>query len=437
MATITPSLSTVTNGIGKSEVLFRFVGGRDFIFRIKSGIFTTPNRWNDADHHLIIPRIGTAEQRELLQTQKQLNDLSTLIIESFTLQDKSKINKAWFAQIVDKFHHPDKYETESLPQLVECMPNFIERQKFSDIRRRNFYVLYRALKRFEIYKNTVLILSEVTADNLHDFELFLRDEHALYKDPANKFIYDACPESRTPALRGQNTISTMLIMLRVVFNWANNEGLTTNYPFKNFVIPECVYGPPYYITIDERNRIYKMNLSNHPYVAIQRDVFVFQCLIGCRVGDLIQLKKSNLIDGAIEYVPRKTKEGRPVVVRVPLNSIAKEIIDHYADKTGDALLPFISEQKYNEYIKRIFRAARLYRWVTIINPTTRNEEKVRLYDAASSHLARRTFIGNLYKKVKDPNLVGALSGHKEGSKAFARYRNIDEDMRTELVKLLE
>jgi hypothetical protein len=41
------------------------------------------------------------------------------------------------------------------------------------------------------------------------------------------------------------------------------------------------------------------------------------------------------------------------------------------------------------------------------------------------------------KKVKDPNLVGSLSGHAEGSKAFSRYRDIDEEMKTELVKMLE
>lgn len=52
-------------------------------------------------------------------------------------------------------------------------------------------------------------------------------------------------------------------------------------------------------------------------------------------------------------------------------------------------------------------------------------------------MARRTFIGNLYKKVKDPNLIGSLSGHVEGSKAFARYRDIDEDIRREVVSLLE
>ena len=52
-------------------------------------------------------------------------------------------------------------------------------------------------------------------------------------------------------------------------------------------------------------------------------------------------------------------------------------------------------------------------------------------------MARRTFVGNLYKKVKDPNLVGSLSGHKEGSKAFVRYREIDDEVKTELVKMIE
>lgn len=75
--------------------------------------------------------------------------------------------------------------------------------------------------------------------------------------------------------------------------------------------------------------------------------------------------------------------------------------------------------------------------MTILNPTTGEEEKRPINEIASSHLARRTFIGNLYKKVKDPNLVGSLSGHKEGSKAFARYRDIDEDMKKELVGLLD
>ena len=72
-----------------------------------------------------------------------------------------------------------------------------------------------------------------------------------------------------------------------------------------------------------------------------------------------------------------------------------------------------------------------------INPTTSEEEIRPLHEIALSHLARKCFIGNLYKQVKDPNLVGVLSGHKEGSKAFSRYREIDEQMKKDLVGMLE
>lgn len=67
---------------------------------------------------------------------------------------------------------------------------------------------------------------------------------------------------------------------------------------------------------------------------------------------------------------------------------------------------------------------------------TGETEHKSIADIASSHMARRTFVGNLYKKVKDPNLVGKLSGHKEGSRAFARYRDIDDDMIKEMSELL-
>ena len=52
-------------------------------------------------------------------------------------------------------------------------------------------------------------------------------------------------------------------------------------------------------------------------------------------------------------------------------------------------------------------------------------------------MACRTFIGNIYKLVQDPNLTSALTGHVEGSRAFSRYRAIDKDMKMDLVKILE
>ena len=224
---------------------------------------------------------------------------------------------------------------------------------------------------------------------------------------------------------------------RTFFIWANDQGKTKNNPFSKFKIDECVYGTPFYITIAERNHLHNTDFSARPKLGIQKDIFVFQCLIGCRVGDLYKMSRANIINGAIEYIPRKTKEGRPLTVRVPLNSIAREIMDKYKDFEGPGLFPLISEQKYNDAIKDMFLFADITRVVTVINPTTRAEEKRPINEVASSHLARRCFVGNLYKQVKDPNLVGSLTGHKEGSKAFARYREIDEEIKSELVKMLE
>ena len=57
-------------------------------------------------------------------------------------------------------------------------------------------------------------------------------------------------------------------------------------------------------------------------------------------------------------------------------------------------------------------------------------------EIASSHMARRTFIGNIYNKVPDPNVIGSMPGHVEGSRAFARYRTIEEDLKKSLVDIL-
>jgi len=158
---------------------------------------------------------------------------------------------------------------------------------------------------------------------------------------------------------------------------------------------------------------------------------------GCRIGDLLRLKKRDTINGAVEYIPTKTIKERAKTVVVPLNAIAMSIVEKYKDVPGDQLLPFISSQNYNENIRAILEKAGITYLVTKLDSVTRTESKVPINEMASSHMARRTFIGNIYKLVKDPNLVSALTGHAEGSRAFNRYRDIDIDMKRDLVKILE
>ena len=120
------------------------------------------------------------------------------------------------------------------------------------------------------------------------------------------------------------------------------------------------------------------------------------------------------------------------------NSRALEILNRYKGRTQkNLILPFISSQKYNDAIKEIFAVCGITRNVTVIDSITGKEIQRPINEVASSHMARRCFVGNLYQKVKDPNLIASMSGHVEGSKAFARYRAIDDEIKKEVVKLID
>ena len=91
------------------------------------------------------------------------------------------------------------------------------------------------------------------------------------------------------------------------------------------------------------------------------------------------------------------------------------------------LFPFISAQKYNERIKKVLEKCEVNRIVQVRNPKTGNYEPKPIYEVAASHMGRKTFIGVTYKLTHDPNIIGKMTGHAEGSKAFCRYRSIDDE----------
>jgi site-specific recombinase XerD len=442
MAKINYSLSTKVDKItGKAEMYIRFIGGRGLIFRGKTGLTVNPKRFINGN--VTIPRIETQEQKDLVKLQKRLSELSNYIIDTFTNADKSKIKGDWLQATIDNWLFPEKYITKTLISelsFFESFTHFLTIWKISQVRKNNYMVVFRSLQRFELYKRLIdssfkLSFDTINTETIRDFEKFMLTEPELYKKYPK--IYETIEEKRVPKQRGLNTINVNMTKLRTFINWCIEEDLITKNPFRGYVETPAIYGTPYYLTLKEINDLYTFNLSASPLLADQRNIFVFQCMIGCRVSDLYSFTKDNVINGAIEYIARKTKDDRPVTVRVPLNKKASEILLLYAELPGKQLLPLILEQKYNIAIKDIFTEAGLTRMVTVLNQTTRKEEKRALNEIASSHLCRRSFIANLYNKVKDPNQVSELSGHKAGSKAFARYRQIDEGQKKELVDLLD
>jgi hypothetical protein len=60
-----------------------------------------------------------------------------------------------------------------------------------------------------------------------------------------------------------------------------------------------------------------------------------------------------------------------------------------------------------------------------------------LWETASSHLARRTFISNVYEVTQEERLTISLTGHAEGSRALSRYIHITDDTKRSVIERLE
>ena len=319
---------------------------------------------------------------------------------------------------------------------------FLSERKLGEGRKRHYEVLRRMIHRYESYIRCVQSrlrysfdvtkVDEGVLESLYDY---IENEYEYIEKYPSILVEN--PEAREIKPRCENYMSGIFKEVRAFFNWAYKNKVIDTFPFEGFEMPSERYGSPIYLTLDDVQKIYAADLSDTPHLAIQRDIFVFQCNIGCRIGDLLRLKKRDVINGAIEYIPTKTIKENARTVVVPLNSVAQEIVDRYADYPGDKLLPFESSERFNDNIKIIFEKSEVTYLVTELDTVTRTEKKVPINEIASSHMARRTFIGNIYKLVKDPNLVSALTGHVEGSRAFSRYRTIDIDMKKDLVKILE
>ena len=473
---------------GKFQILVRVDVSRTFRPSLKTGIFIRKEFFSDNGD--LIRKQG---RRSDLTNDV---DMADRLLQSFSLRVKSlcqelskstgvQITKEWLnlqlQEVIKENEHitlPEKdaflyeKEHEKLNDIQVKCPSFIETlvddfqpryesqdfyriilqysqwKQLSPSRVKCYKTLARQLRRFELYQQAtvstkfVLNYDSITSDDLETFRSFVRDEHILIQKHKRlfKLIFKEAPytcnenKPKTIGVRSENYLSILLKRLAAVFHWLLNTNKTKNDPFKDFNVGQEHYGDPIYLNKEERERLTDYDMTRCPKVLQeQRDIFIFQCLCGCRVGDLLRLRKANVQGDVLEYVPSKTKNNKKdiQIVRVTLNKIALAILEKYKTTKGDKLLPFVSAPKYNQSIKEVLRYCGITRTVQYLNQKTGQYEARQICDIVTSHMARKTFIGVEYRLTHDPSIIGRMTGHVEGSKAFCRYRKIeDEDLRS-------
>lgn len=424
-----------------AKVYFRVrdTGGVDI--KAASELSINPNHWS-AEKQGYKPRIALVSDEKRMAFDKAIQEITHLVTKEY----HRGVDGAWLQNLIEEYHHPDinsrggnKNEIYSLTYQIQ---QYIEETPLAQDSRDHHLGNIDKISRYERFQHEVmhrrgfrLCIDSLTPEDLREFKTWLLAEHS-YGDLYPLFYKDIHPNKYTQ-IRSENTITGYFYRIRTVIKWCVKKGLTRNNPFDRYQIAQQMYGDPYYLTLEERDKVYHADLSElNPVYSVYRDIFMFQCLIGCRVSDLALLTKANVVDGCVEYIPQKTKGVHANTVRVPLNQKALAILERYKD-LENSLLPTFCPGTYNKRIKNILKYVGIDRMVLTLDPKTRKEVMRPLHEVASTHTARKTFIGNLYKQVKDPNLIASMSGHTEGSRAFARYRNIDDDMKKELVNLLD
>lgn len=153
-----------------------------------------------------------------------------------------------------------------------------------------------------------------------------------------------------------NTTMKYIANIKKVVLMCVDKGLLTKDPFASFNL-SLEENDPVFLAKEELQRIIRKEIAG-PRLQSVRDIFVFCCFTGLAFIDVKQLKRSEVcigIDGQYWIQKNRQKSNEPS--KIPLLPITLRILDKYKDHPAcvvkDVLLPVLSNQKYNSYLKEL------------------------------------------------------------------------------------
>lgn len=419
----------------KAYLCFR-LRDKDVDIKVRSDIEVMTDYWdNETLSYRRTKVVSSDEQKKIKELVKSVIDA---LNESF---DPATSDSTWAKSVIDGCINPVCNENAGLTTVISRMEQYLAEHEMSKGSVNAYKPTLKKLYRYEAFKREIegkegftLYSETIRSEDYLDFRDYVIHEHIYYNDYPE--FYEQFNIGTHPPKQPSSTwVIVMMHHLRIVAHWCIRMGYTTNRSCDAFAIPATVHGTPYYLTLEERDRVFNADLSHNPSLEVYRDLFMFQSLVGCRVGDMFSFTPDNIVGDILQYLPHKTMRKRTQTVSVPLNTKALTILKRYKGKQKK-LLPTKQIYQYNEGIRAVLKECGINRMVTILDTVTGNEVQKPICDVATSHMARRNFIGNLYKQVKDPDLISSMTGHVNGSRTFARYREIDEETKVNLVNLI-
>ena len=226
------------------------------------------------------------------------------------------------------------------------------------------------------------------------------------------------------------TIGKQLSFLKWFLRWAFKKGVHQNNAYDSYKPKlKSTQKKIIFLTWDELNRLREFKIpSNKQALERVRDVFLFQCFTGLRYSDVFNLRRSDIKDDHIEVTTVKTSDS----LIIELNNHSKAILDKYKDVAfeDDKVLPVITNQKMNDYLKELAEMAGIDEPVrqTYYKGNERIDDVTPKYALLGTHAGRRTFICNALALGIPPQVVMKWTGHSD-YKAMKPYIDIADDIK--------
>jgi len=338
--------------------------------QFSTGLYINPDHWNRRKQKVI----EDSENSEYTNTQLSLiiNKMNQVFLwlqvqeSSFTVEDIYALYKG---EKIKKEYNIVEYHEVFLERLKKLIGIDLKQATWN-----KFFYIKQHLKAFikSKYNRNDYALKELKLQFLHDFEYFLKVEKK----------------------QAQITINKSIQRFRKPVKVAVAEGYLDRDPFMLYKT-KSAKKEVVFLTVDELKSLEGYRFSQ-PRLEDVKNMFIFCCYTGLAYAEMNTLESKHInigFDGLKWINMERKKTGR--VINIPLLPKALEILKIYENM--DYLLPVISNQRFNSYLKEIASIVGIEKRLT-------------------HHIARKTFASTvlLYNNVP-MEIVSELLGHSNMS----------------------
>jgi integrase len=390
-------------------IYIRLRDGRTLDIKAKTNYHIDPINWDDA------------EQRPTKKALKDIHianldtDLAALKNDLLKEYNRSKGVKVVDAQWLKDFVNPPQEQEKHPDKLVDYIDTFIEFKK-ADVKS-------STITKCNVIKHLLMRYQEQTKS-----VLYIRDIDAKFKMDFEKYCISV---GYAP-----NTTARNIRFIKTFCRHAKANGVETHYQLDSI---KAKYYKVDNIYLDEKEilaieKIESKKLTDGLENA--RDWLLISCYCGQRVSDFLRFDKS-----MIRYEKNKAGELKPLIeftqvktekiMTIPLHKKIIEIMKKY-----DGNFPRkISDQRYNEHIKKVCEAAEINQPIHGTLFDHKLKEKVTKdypkHLMVSSHIGRRSFATNNYGKIPTSFLM-YITGHTTEAMFLTYIGKSNKDIAMEL-----